>query len=146
MGARPEAANPNINGETSPIHFIFNSTDPLDPESWGMPVKYVRDDKESFDPDLFWDDNGQAYVTGHVFEYPGDSIYPIDLTTGEYGEYTDLWNGTGGSWPEGPHVYKKDDYHWLILAEGGTSFNHHATIARSPGLLGPYEAYEDTQL
>jgi beta-xylosidase len=146
MGARPEDDDPTIGGENTPIHFIFNSTDPLDPESWGAPTRYIRSPPESFDPDLFWDDDGQAYVTGHVFDYPGNSIYPIDVRTGEYGEYTNIWNGTGNIWPEAPHVYKKDDYYWLVLAEGGTSFNHQVTIARSREVLGPYEPFQNNPI
>lgn len=130
----------------SPFHMIFNSTDPLDPSSWGTPVRFINTDIGSFDPDLFWDDDGQAYVTAHVFDIVGNNIYPIDVTTGEYGPNTNLWNGTGGVWPEGPHMYRKDDYYYLVLAEGGTSFDHMVTIARSKELLGPYEAYENNPI
>lgn len=130
----------------SPFHMIFNSTDPLSPGSWSLPVRFINEDIGSFDPDLFWDDDGQAYVTAHVFDIVGNNIYPIDVTTGEYGPNTNLWNGTGGVWPEGPHMYRKDDYYYLVLAEGGTSFDHMVTIARSSELLGPYEPYENNPI
>jgi beta-xylosidase len=133
--------------EDEPFHLIFNTTDPKVPESWSSsPVRWINEDIGSFDPDLFWDDDGQAYVTCHVFDIVGDNIYPIDVTTGEYGPNTNLWNGTGGVWPEGPHMYRKDDYYYIVLAEGGTSFDHMVTIARSKDLLGPYEAYENNPI
>ncbi|KFY39414.1 hypothetical protein V495_05949, partial [Pseudogymnoascus sp. VKM F-4514 (FW-929)] len=37
---------------------------------------------------------------------------------------TKIWNGTGGSNPEGPHIYKKDGYYYLLIAEGGSGPNH----------------------
>lgn len=132
--------------DAEPFHMIFNTTDPKVPDSWSMPVRWINEDIGSFDPDLFWDDDGQAYVTAHVFDIVGNNIYPIDVTTGEYGPNTNLWNGTGGVWPEGPHMYRKDDYYYLVLAEGGTSFDHMVTIARSKELLGPYEPYENNPI
>lgn len=56
--------------------------------------------------------------------------------------------------PEGPHIYKKDGYYYLMIAEGkfsqatketylmlhlgGTGLGHMETIARSKKLFGPY--------
>lgn len=125
----------------SPFNLIFSTDDPFDPESWGKPLRVKNEAIDSFDPDLFWDDDGQAYITVHVFDIIGNNIYPIDLGTGAYGPNTNLWNGTGGVWPEGPHIYKKDTHYYILLAEGGTGPNHMVTIARSSSLLGPYEPY-----
>ncbi|SMY20151.1 unnamed protein product [Zymoseptoria tritici ST99CH_1A5] len=133
-------------GVDEPLQLIFNSTSPLEPGSWGMPVRFINKDIGFFDPDLFWDDDGQAYVICHVFDIVGDNIFPIDVTTGEYGPNTNLWNGTGGAWPEGPKTIRKDDYYYLVLAEGGTSFDHMVTIARSKEILGPYEPYENNPI
>lgn len=41
-----------------------------------------------------------------------------NLDTGEVGEWQVIWNGTGGQAPEGPHVYLKDDWYYLLAAEG----------------------------
>ncbi|KAF2228309.1 putative xylan 1,4-beta-Xylosidase [Elsinoe ampelina] len=125
----------------SPFNFIFTSTDPLDPESWGQPVKFRNNELGSFDPDIFWDHDGQSYVTVHVFDIVGNNQYPVNVTTGAYGANYNLWNGTGRVWPEGPHVYKKDDWYYLLIAKGGTGSDHSATIARSRNLRGPYDAY-----
>jgi beta-xylosidase len=123
-------------------HLIVNSTDPLTPGSWNAPVKFFTDEFSSFDPDLFFDDDGQVYATTHVFSFAGNNIFPVDVTTGQYGDPVNIWNGTGGVWPEAPHVYRKDDYYWTIIAEGGTGPNHMVNIARSRDVYGPYESYD----
>lgn len=63
----------------------------------------------------------------------------IDLKTGVVGNEVSLWNGTGASAPEGPHIYKKDGYYYLQIAEGGTGSGHRVSIARSKNITGPYE-------
>lgn len=42
-------------------------------------------------------------------------------------------------WSEGPHIYKKDGYYYLIHAEMGTEQAHSVVVARSRTLTGPYE-------
>ena len=46
--------------------------------------------------------------------------------------------GTGGRYPEGPHIYKKDGWYYLLISEGGTETGHSVTIARSAFIEGPY--------
>ncbi len=67
-------------------------------------------------------------------------ICEIDVVTGKkLGEIHHLGTGLGGRYPEGPHIYKKDGYYYLMLAEGGTEQGHHVNILRSRSLFGPYE-------
>ena len=40
---------------------------------------------------------------------------------------------------EGPHLYQKNGYYYLLCAEGGTGYYHCATLSRSRSLFGPYE-------
>lgn len=42
---------------------------------------------------------------------------------------------------EGPHLYKRDGWYYLVCAEGGTSYEHAITCARSKNLFGPYEVH-----
>jgi alpha-N-arabinofuranosidase len=49
-----------------------------------------------------------------------------------------IWEGTGGRYPEGPHIYKKDGWYYLLISEGGTEYAHRITIARSRNIDGPY--------
>ncbi|MFK0153325.1 family 43 glycosylhydrolase [Streptomyces sp. NPDC090493] len=43
---------------------------------------------------------------------------------------------------EGPKLLKRDGWYVLVLAEGGTGFEHGVRVARSRGLTGPYELDE----
>ncbi|KAH6652024.1 glycoside hydrolase family 43 protein [Truncatella angustata] len=119
---------------------IFKTSDPFDDAAWSDPVTFKT---TRIDPDLFWDDDGTVYLTQQ-----GIVQQSVDLETGELTPDTPLsiWNGTGGVWPEGPHLYKKDGYYYLLIAEGGTETNHSITIARSKNVSGPYEAYEDNPI
>lgn len=40
---------------------------------------------------------------------------------------------------EGPKLLKRDGWYYLVLAEGGTGFEHGVLVARSRALTGPYE-------
>ncbi len=113
---------------------IFKTTDPYSDEAWSQPVMYPA---SGIDPDLFWHDNGTVYLASS-----GTILQQINLDTGEVSSPVSLWNGTGGASPEGPHIYYKDCYYYLMIAEGGTETNHSVTIARSRNIDGPYESYE----
>ncbi|HEY6728854.1 MAG TPA: family 43 glycosylhydrolase, partial [Polyangiaceae bacterium] len=64
----------------------------------------------------------------------------IELETGRLRDVArPIWNGTGGVWPEGPHLYKIGGRYYLLIAEGGTSYQHAVTIARSDSPWGPFE-------
>jgi beta-xylosidase len=39
---------------------------------------------------------------------------------------------------EGPHLYKKDGWYYLMTAEAGTSAVHREMIARAKSLAGPW--------
>ncbi|KAL4863078.1 hypothetical protein BDV12DRAFT_206834 [Aspergillus spectabilis] len=117
---------------------VFTSTDPYSDDAWSEPLVFRV---YGIDPDIFWDDDGEVYVSS------ADSNmihhYSLDLSTGETGPITYLWNGTGGVYPEGPHLYKKDGYYYLLIAEGGTETNHAVTMARSKSRTGPWEPNPD---
>lgn len=51
-----------------------------------------------------------------------------------------IFEGTEVGVTEGPHIYHRDGWYYLVTAEGGTSWEHQITVARSRSLLGPYEA------
>ena len=50
-----------------------------------------------------------------------------------------IWEGTGGIWPEGAHVYKLKGRYYLFAAEGGTEYGHAEMVARSASPFGPFE-------
>ncbi|EME82017.1 glycoside hydrolase family 43 protein [Pseudocercospora fijiensis CIRAD86] len=111
----------------------FVSPDPYNNSAWSDPIQWSA---TSIDPDLFWDDDGTVHLIT-----AGIRIAQLDLHTGAVTATKVLWDGTGGSYPEGPHVYKKHDWFYLMIAEGGTGLTHMETIARSRNISGPYEAY-----
>ncbi len=117
----------NLTGRSG--NFYVTATNPAGP--WSDPV-FIK--VPGIDPDLFFDDDGKAYVISSPF-----ILFEIDLETGELlTEGRKVWNGTGGRWSEAPHIYKKDGYYYLMAAEGGTEDAHSETIARSHSIWGPY--------
>ncbi len=120
-------------------NFIVHAEDPAGP--WSEPV-YV--DQFGIDPSLFWDDDGRCYFcgTGHDEAFGGQGIvfFETDPLTGAIlSEKKFISHGSGGKCPEGPHLYKRDGWYYLMLAEGGTEYGHMETIARSRSIEGPYE-------
>ncbi|MDR0682527.1 MAG: glycoside hydrolase family 43 protein [Dysgonamonadaceae bacterium] len=115
-------------------NFYCTATDPAGP--WSEPV-WVE--INSIDPDIFWDEDGKTYFVTQGGE--GIRVTEIDIKTGKViGPERLVWGGIGGRFPEAPHIYKKDDFYYLMLGEGGTEYMHSATIGRSRNIYGPYES------
>ncbi|KAF2690224.1 glycoside hydrolase family 43 protein [Lentithecium fluviatile CBS 122367] len=120
-------------------NIIFSTPDIWDSSKWTDAVHF---DFEGYDTSPYWDEQSEEYIVGsHAYRVqPGIHLNKVNLKTGELkGNWTNLWNGTGGLAPEGPHIYKKDGYYYLLLAEGGTGLGHMVTMARSTHLYGPYD-------
>lgn len=122
------------------LGLVFTSSDPFRDDAWSEPLHFKV---LGIDPDIFWDDDGTVYVTSSD---NGIKSYSLDLETGATGPVSILWNGTGGVYPEGPHLYRKDGYYYLMIAEGGTELNHAETLARSKHRTGPWEPYPSNPL
>jgi beta-xylosidase len=134
------------NEDLAPQNFIITCTNLHNPGSFSDPVWF---DFHGIDPSILFDDDGKVYMQGSgILGYsksPATVIRQaeIDLSTGKYkSELKDIWTGSGGIVPEGPHLYKKDGKYWLLIAEGGTFRGHKITMARSDSVWGPYESYE----
>lgn len=120
---------------------IFTTKNPYDTDGWSnlLPVEI-----DGYDPDLFWDKNGTIYSQNAV-TILGDPFttdieqFTISLPSGDTTPRHFLSNGTGVQPPEGPHIYYKDGYYWLLLAQGGTALDHQVTISRSKSPTGPWE-------
>jgi len=130
-------------------NFYVTATNPQGP--WSEP-RFIPD-APGIDPDIFFDDDGKAYYSGNdrpEIQSPDTTklrtiwVREINLKTGEWvGERKNiLTEGAfrGASSAEGPHIYKKDKYYYLIIAEGGTGVTHSATVFRSKNIYGPYES------
>ena len=114
-------------------HFYVWTDNPA--SEWSEPI-VIDFAIGSCDPTLFWDE-GKCYF---LWKEGDIKICEIDIETGkQLGEIHHLGTGLGGRYPEGPHIYRKDGYYYLLLAEGGTEHGHHVNILRSRSLFGPYE-------
>lgn len=103
-------------------------------------------DQGGIDPSLFFDDDDKCYYcsTGIIDGVRGIVAFEINPLTGEIlSEKKLISEGCGGQCPEGPHIYKRDGWYYLMIAEGGTEYAHRETIQRSHNVYGPYEACPD---
>ncbi|KAH7413758.1 glycosyl hydrolase [Phaeosphaeria sp. MPI-PUGE-AT-0046c] len=119
-------------------NFIVSTTDIL-ASKWSNPVYF---DFYGIDPSLFFGTDGKAYLCGSKSPGPDTKIilFEIDVKTGKkLTEEKELWHGTGGIYPEGPHIYLRNSFYYLMVAEGGTHEGHSVTMARSTNIWGPYE-------
>lgn len=99
-------------------------------------------DQGGIDPSLFWDEDGKCYYcsTGVLEGVRGLIAFEINPMTGEIlSEKHRISEGCGGQCAEGPHIYKRDGYYYLMVAEGGTEYGHRETIQRAKHIFGPYE-------
>lgn len=98
--------------------------------------KPVFIDEDGIDPSIFNDDNGKRYMLLNR----GARIFALDKSgTKKISDAQLLYYGNYKRAPEGPHLFKKDGYYYLLEAEGGTGPGHRVTISRSKELFGNYE-------
>jgi xylan 1,4-beta-xylosidase len=125
---------------------VFTATDPAGPWSDGITIDGVS----GIDPDLAWDDDGTAYVTFSGLYTSSESTGQqagilqarVDLAAGKVLEAPrSLWSGTGLKFPEAPHLYRRGDSWYLMIAEGGTERGHSVSVARGPSPEGPFEGH-----
>ncbi len=104
---------------------------------------------DGIDPSLYFGEDGRVWYmsnrvparelwTGHKEIY----IAEMNPVTFQFtGEKTVIWDGakTFSNYIEAPHLYKRKDWYYLLVAEGGTFTNHSVMIARSRQITGPYE-------
>ena len=118
------------------INFIITAKQPEGP--WSDPI--IIKGAPGIDPDIFFDDDGKIWYTGsHAPEKPNfqgeGEIWMQELNPESFqliGQRHFLWRGAcQGTWAEGPHIFKKDGWYYLLIAEGGTHFNHAVMVAAS---------------
>lgn len=129
------------------FHNYWVSCDRIDGE-W---TDAVHLNSSGFDPALFHDDDGRSWLLNMLWDHRPDRkrfagivIQQMDLKTGRLlGERRRIFDGTPLGFTEGPHLYKRDGWYHLLVAEGGTERGHAVTMARSRDLFGPYEVHPD---
>ena len=118
---------------------------------WSDPV-YLN--SSGFDPSLFHDDGGRKYLLNMLWDHrPGRNRF-AGIVVQEYsvaqrkliGPRRMIFAGTPIGFTEGPHLYQRNGFYYLLTAEGGTGWGHAVTSARSRSLYGPYELHPDVHI
>ncbi len=130
----------------------LTTCDTIDGE-WSDPV-YLNG--SGFDPSLFHDDDGKKYILNMRWDYRHDNdgerfggilLQEYDVEKKRLvGKAVKIFEGTEKKITEGPHMFKRGGYYYLLTAEGGTGYTHSATLARSRSLYGPFELHPDRQI
>lgn len=120
--------------------FLATAPDILGP--WSEPVLL---NSIGFDPALFHDDDGRKWVVNMMWDFrPGRNRF-AGIVLQEYdhaqrrliGPMTNIL--AKPMLIEGPNLYKRAGCYYLMLAEGGTGWNHGISMARAQAITGPYE-------
>lgn len=118
---------------------------------WSDPV-YVN--SSGFDPSLFHDDDGRKWFVNMLWDhrrrpllFAGIALQQFDPAAGKLiGPRTNIYQGTDLKLVEGPHLYKRNGWYYLLTAEGGTAYDHACTFARSRSIDGQYETHPDKHI
>lgn len=100
-----------------------------------------------FDPSMFHDEDGRKWLVNMQWDHRDNRNRFNGILLQEYsiaqkrllGSIVNIFKGTELGLTEGPHLYKRDGYYYLLTAEGGTSYEHAVTMARARNINGPYE-------
>ena len=109
---------------------------------WSEPIHLGS---RGFDFSFFHDPDGTHWVVGVQWDQRPEHPSFSGLVVEQYlpderrttGEATVIYREDG--LVEGPNLYRIGDWYHLLIAAGGTGWNHGITVARSRSLLGPYE-------
>ncbi|KHE85185.1 glycoside hydrolase family 43 protein [Neurospora crassa] len=135
-------------GSFKDAHNFIVWADKIDGE-WSDPV-YVN--SSGFDPSLFHDpDSGKKYFVNMLWDhrrrpllFAGIAVQEWDAKTKKLvGERKNVYQGTELALAEAPHVYKRNGWYYLLIAEGGTGYEHACTLARSKDIWGPYKTHPE---
>lgn len=125
---------------------------------WSDPV-YIN--SSGFDPSLFHDNDGRKWFLNMVWNHRATSLGESPLyspfggivlqeyshdSTQLIGEPALIFSGSDRGLAEAPHLFKRNGYYYLVVAEGGTGYEHAVTHARSTSIHGPYELHPDKHL
>jgi alpha-N-arabinofuranosidase len=120
-------------------NFYVRAEDPAG--EWSDPIPV---DQGGIDPSLLFNRDGTVYFTSNaglpsLDQWGGIWQCTIDIETGRrLTRPRRVWAGTGGAYPEAPHLYHIGRRYYLMIAEGGTEYGHMVTIARSAKPFGPF--------
>jgi xylan 1,4-beta-xylosidase len=134
-------------------NFFVTASDPASP--WSDPVWLPEID--GIDPSFFFDPDGRAYIVNNGPPADGRGLYSghraiwmqeFDLKSRRLTGPREIIVDGGVDmskhpiWIEGPHVFKRNGWYYLIAAEGGTGEDHSEVVFRSRTVRGPYVPWE----
>lgn len=110
---------------------------------WSEPI-YLKSGHADFS--LFHDTDGRKWLV-FPWDDADEGVQGRCIAVQEYsqelkrpvGKIRGVFKGTKLGTSEGPHLYHINGYYYLFTAEGGTSYGHAETVARSLTLDGDYE-------
>ena len=102
---------------------------------WSEPI-YLNG--SGFDPSLFHDEDGKKWLVNMIWDHrkgknPFSGIVLQEYSVHEkklIGKSLNIFKGTALGLVEGPHLYKRNGFYYLMTAEGGTGLKHAVTMAR----------------
>jgi xylan 1,4-beta-xylosidase len=111
---------------------------------WSNPI-YLN--SSGFDPSLLHDADGRQWLVSMVWDFREGYEHPGYICLQEYsrseqrliGERYDIYHSKELGCVEGPHLYQRNGYYYLMTAEGGTGYGHACMLSRSSHIQGPYE-------
>jgi xylan 1,4-beta-xylosidase len=123
-------------------NYLVTAPDIMGP--WSEPI-YLN--SSGFDPSLFHDDDGRKWLVNMAWDHRKGRNRFAGILLQEYsqtqrrlvGPIRNIFRGTPLGATEGPHLYRRLGWYYLMVAEGGTGYKHAVTMARSQRLEGPYE-------
>lgn len=129
-------------------NYLVTATDIMG--EWSEPV-YLN--SSGFDASLFHDDRGKCYLVNTLVDHRRNRLFG-GIVLQEYdrarqqlvGQVHPIFGGTEHGCTEGPHLYQRDGWYYLLVAEGGTGYDHCMSVARSRSIEGPYEVHPDNPL
>jgi len=127
----------------TPNYLVTN--DDIQNGNWSEPVFL---NSSGFDASLFHDDNGKKWLLNMIVDHRGGKFFG-GIYLQEYdaaqkiliGTAKNIFSGTDLGCTEAPHLYKRNGFYYLIIAEGGTEYGHAVSVARSKSIWGPYDVH-----
>ncbi len=118
--------------------------------AWSDPVFL---NSSGFDASMYHDEDGRKWVTNMITDHRKNLFFG-GIILQEYdakqqklkGPISSIFKGTDLGCTEAPHIYKRNGYYYLILAEGGTEYGHAVTMCRSKSIEGPYELHPNNPI
>jgi xylan 1,4-beta-xylosidase len=129
-------------------NYVVNSKDVMG--EWSDPV-YLN--SSGFDPSFFHDDDGKTWLVNMLLDHRQNKFFG-GIVLQQYdcalekliGDIHHIFSGTEIGRTEGPHIYKRNGWYYLMVAEGGTGYEHCITMTRSRNITGPYKTHPENPI